>query len=268
LPPGAQPKLISCRDVNTDGRIDRADASPVDVTLVAGQACSDPAHHADFYADPIRMIRDCENSPPFLLVVAIASAGSDLLQPREGESLGLIDILNGLQQRATAANVDMDVIVSTAAIFGADQPQTSMERWITNEVRQRMDANPCLRVALIGHSHGGVTVTTVAAVLDATYGDRILAVAIDRTIALYDRPAEELPARARILNIFQLNEGWHGVPIDVPNVTNVDESDEVAPIAPSDGGGADALVSHKTLDDARAVQSRIIEDVTTFGTAP
>jgi len=35
----------------------------------------------------------------------------------------------------------------------------------------------------------------------------------------------------------------------------------MAPVAPSDGGGGPALVTHKTLDDASAVQQRIVDEI-------
>jgi hypothetical protein len=108
----------------------------------------------------------------------------------------------------------------------------------------------------------------VAAALDARYADRMLGVLIDRTVALYDRPATEMPALTRLLNFFQLNEGWHGVPIDQPNVENIDESDERAPVAPSDGGGGLAIVSHKTLDDAVAVQQQAVEKSVSWALQP
>jgi hypothetical protein len=127
---------------------------------------------------------------------------------------------------------------------------------------------PCLRAVLLGHSHGGVTVTSVGAAIEERYPGRLFGVLIDRTIALYDRPADEMPASMPLLNLYQLNEGWHGVALDLPNVTNVDESGERAPVAPSDGGGGPALVSHKTLDDAPDVQRRVVHAVMAWLAAP
>jgi thioesterase domain-containing protein len=138
-------------------------------------------------------------------------------------------------------------------------PQTSMEHWLESRVRQTLADVPCARAVIIGHSHGGVTATAVAVALEGEYADRMLVVLIDRTDVLYDRVADEMPQRAHVLNFYQLNEGWHGEPIDQPNVENIDESDERAPLAPSDGGAGEAIVSHKTLDDALAVQRAVVE---------
>ncbi|MBI5284513.1 MAG: hypothetical protein HY874_05395 [Chloroflexi bacterium] len=258
--------LISCKDANHDGRLNGADASNLaglDIALVPGQACVAPEQHSDFYAGPPSDTASpaCDAAQPPLLIVAIASAGSDLLDARGGESMGLLALVNELERRAERGGVATQLVLSTSAVYGADAAQTSMERWIAHDLARRLDAAHCLRAVLIGHSHGGVTVTSVAAALDERYGARMYGVLIDRTTALYDRNAAEFPSRTRVLNVYQLNEGWHGHPLDLPNITNVDESAERAPIALSDGGGAPALVSHKTLDDAPAVQQRIVDAV-------
>lgn len=261
----ARPELIACRDRNRDLRLDAGDGvAGVDIALIDGEACAGDGVRADYYADATdRIAGVCREGGRALLVVGIASAGSDLLAPREGESLGLLPIINDIRLRADSElGITSWLIMSTAAIFGAEQPQTSMEQWLAREIGVRMEAAPCLRAVLIGHSHGGATVTSVTATLDAAYGRRLLGVLIDRTTALYDRPATEMPSRTPILNFFQLNEGWHGVPLDAPNVTNYDESGRRAPVAPSDGGGPTlALVSHKTLDDAPEVQSRAVGEI-------
>ena len=155
-------------------------------------------------------------------------------------------------------------MLTASAIFGAEPPQGSLEQFLAKQVADRLQAMPCLRVVLIGHSHGGATVTAVAAALDAAYADRVFGVLIDRTTALYDRPETEYPARIRLLNVFQLNEGWHGVALNRPNVYDIDQSYELAPRALSDGGGSLAPVSHKTLDDSAGVQRIIADAVMTW----
>lgn len=262
----AEPLLISCFDENGDLRLDAADAagpSAFEVELIEGEACLDPERHADFWAGAPSSPEyfECDRGLQPLLIVAIASAGSDLLEPAEGESLGVIDIINALQARVRENGLGTWLIISTAAIFGAEQPQTSMERWLAREISGRLDSVPCMRAVMIGHSHGGATVTSITAALDDAYADRMLGVLLDRTVALYDRPASEMPSRTQLLNFFQLNEGWHGERIDAPNVANFDESAERAPVAPSDGGGGLAAVTHKTLDDSRGVQQRVVDAI-------
>ncbi len=264
--------LVSCLDTNGDGQIDGADDDTLDglhIPLIDGKACLDPAHHRDFYVgDPTRpdAYRCDEPSPP-VLIVAIGSALTDLYDTTFGESLGVLDIVNALQMRASAAGITSTPILSDSAISSADEPQTRMEEWLTHDLEHRMNDLPCLRVVLIGHSHGGVAVTSIAAALEDRFPGRMFGALIDRTIALYDRGADEFPVTVPLLNLFQLNEGWHGTAIDLANVTNIDESGERAPVAPTDGGGGLALVSHKTLDDAVAVQRLVVDAAITWLTS-
>ncbi|MDP9237820.1 MAG: hypothetical protein M3P30_10595 [Chloroflexota bacterium] len=256
--------LISCFDSNRDGRIDAGDGASLDgldIPLLAGKACDDPARHRDFYAGEPLTPAACEGGGRPLLIVAIASGGSDLLDATAGESTGILRIVNELQTRAADAAAASEVVLSTAAVFGAEEAQTHMEHWLAHYVGQRLEAVPCLRAVFLGHSHGGVTVTSVTASLDGAYGERMLGVAIDRTTALYDRPAAEYPSVTTILNVYQTNEGWHGEPVIQSNVINDDESAEQAPVALSDGGGGLAAVGHKTLDDSPGVQRRIEDAV-------
>jgi hypothetical protein len=258
--------LLSCLDANSDGRLDGGDGARfagLDIGLIPGEACVDPAHHADFYAGPpvdaASFTCDAPKAP--LLVMAVASGGSDLLDAPSGESLGLIDIVNAIEKRAAAEGIGTQTVLTLSAILGADPAQTSMEHWLEHYLDGRLSSTPCLRVVIVGHSHGGVTVTSVTAALDDQYASRMLGVLVDRSAALYDRIARELPSRTVLLNIYQLNEGWHGVPLNRANAVDVDESSARAPIAPSDGGGGLALVSHKTLDDSAEVQQRIEDGV-------
>ncbi len=256
--------LLSCLDVNHDGVLDAGDGvglRDVSIPLVPAKSCIDRAHHADFFAEGGTDSSgfDCAAGDRPAILLTIGSAGTDLLDLTSGESLGLLDIINALQPRATAAGITTAPWLAASALFGAEQAQTSMEQWLESNLSQVLDNYPCLRAVLIGNSHGGVTVTSVTEVLDAEYGDRMFGVMLDRTIALYDRAATEMPERTPLLNLFQTNEGWHGDFIDAPNVTNVDASAERAPIAPSDGGGGVTMVTHKTLDDSPPVQ-RLVED--------
>ena len=267
-PSGGAPLLISCGDTNGDGLLtsaDRPELGRTVIALAAGEACNDPSRHADYYASP--GLLSC-GAGAIIRLVLVPSAGSDLLDASSGESLGLIDIANTLRREMEQRSVPSELTIAASALFGSDPPQTSMERWLAAQASAELAARPCLRIVLIGHSHGGATVTSATAALDAAYGNRMLAVLIDRTTALYDRQATEMPVRTPILNFFQTNEGWHGIALDLPNAVNFDESGERAPVAPSDGGGGFALVSHKTLDDSPGVQSRAADAVMSWIIVP
>jgi pimeloyl-ACP methyl ester carboxylesterase len=191
----------------------------------------------------------------------VGGGGTDLLDLTLGESIGLVVMANGIIERVLDRGGGAQVVLASAALFGNDRSQTLMEEYLTLDIARRLDALPCLQAVVLGHGHGGVTVTSVLAALDGNYGDRIAGVAVDRTTMLYDRPAREVPERATLFNVFQQDEGWHGEPIDQPNVVNMDRSGAMAPIAPSEGGGGPAPADHKTLDDAPEVQREVIDSV-------
>lgn len=271
---GGAPVLISCLDANHDQRIDVADGprfAGVSIPLVASRACLDPAKHRDVYpgppSDPYRY--RCDVPKPPMVVVTIAGGGSEILDVSLSVSQGLIDVVNAIELRAKAAGFAVEPVLSTAAILGADMPQTRMEQWIAHDLAARLDALPCLRAVLIGHSHGGVTVTSVAALLDDRYARRVFGVLLDRTNTLYDRVATEMPARIPLLNVFQTNEGWHGVPLRLPNIEDADESSTRAPVTArdtreataADMAAGSARVTHLTLDDSPEVQALIVNAI-------
>jgi hypothetical protein len=255
------PTLIACGDADGDGRLSIADSprfAGLDVPLKAGACVRDNAR-ADFYEGGFSAAPVCDGGPSPVLLLAVASAGSDLAAPEEGESQGLLDVINRLSSWLEESGRGHAVVLAAPAVFGAaERPQTSMELWIAAYLRARLDEIPCALAVVIGHSHGGVTVTSTTAALDAEYSDRLLGVMVDRTTALYDRPASEMPKDTPLVNFFQTNEGWHGDHVEADNVVNYDESAELAPLAASDGGGGPALVSHKTLDDAPNAQDHMV----------
>ena len=268
-PPGlGQAVQLSCLDADASGEADglltvadNPDYGDLRIPLDPAKACQDPERQRDYYAGESSDggLYTCTAQPAPALVIVIGSAGTNLLDPSAGESPGLFAIVNDIRARADHAGISTLPIISTAAIFGADPPQNNMEKFLAHEIARRLDELPCLRAVLIGHSHGGATVTAVTAALDDRFADRLYGVLLDRTTVLYDRPETEMPARTKLLNVYQLNQGWHGVPLPQPNVYNIDQSYEYAPRALSDGGGDPEPVGHKTLDDAPGVQ-RIITD--------
>ena len=263
---GGRTLLISCLDTNGDARLDAGDGAEfadLDASFVPGKECVDPALHADFFEGAPRDAASysCDAAHAPLLVVAVGGGGTDLLIASSGVSLGILDIVNDLEARATGAGIATAPLLAAGAVYDSDYPQTRMEQWIMHEVSARLDAMPCLRAVLIGHSHGGVIVSSAMAALEQRYASRLFGVMIDRSIALYDRPATEMPQHVPMLNVFQLNEGWHGEPIDGPNITNADASWETAPADPRAGDETLATVSHLTLDDSPGVQRAIVDNI-------
>jgi pimeloyl-ACP methyl ester carboxylesterase len=249
---------LSCLDADGDGRLtgdDDARFDGVDLALDPAKVCLNEATHADFYADDRAV--DCGDGGRALLLVLVGGGGTDLLQASEGESIGLLKVADALGPRLNDAHVAVRLVLASPAVFGGVPAQGTMERYLAAEVARRLDAASCLEAVIVGHSHGGVTVTAVAAALEDRYPGRLYGILLDRSAVLYDGDPDAMPRTTPILNIYQLNEGWHGVAIEQADVTNADESAEYAPFAPSDGGSGLGRVSHKTLDDATAVQQRV-----------
>jgi hypothetical protein len=266
------PLLLSCLDSNDDARLNASDGSwffaNLDITLEREHSCGFTEHGADFYESALLSSFNCKRAHRPLFLVVIAGGGSDLLDASEGDSLGLLDVTNELVSRARAIDMPLTLTLASGAIVGAAMPQTNLEQMLANYIGNRLTLVPCSRAVLIGHSHGGVTVSSVTAMLEERFADRLLGILVDRSNILYDRPAENYPARVPLLNFFQTNEGWHGVAVDLPNVTNYDESREMAPIALHDGGGGNAIVTHRSLDDSPAVQEHILEALLAWATKP
>lgn len=256
---------MACVDANGDGRLnagDGNDLSGIDVQLAAG-ACGGPSRHRDYFAGaPSDSSADnCAAPRQPMLIVVIGGGGTNLLDSSSGVSVGLLDIRNLLYDRAAQAGVASTTVLAAAAIAGADLPQTRMEQWLRLDLERRLLASPCLRAVLIGHSHGGVAVTSVIAALEGAFTGRLYGAVIDRSTALYDHPAPEMPHVAPLLNVFQLNEGWHGVPLNQPNVIDADESNEIAPKDPRVGREPVVTVTHTNLDDSTGVQMFIVERI-------
>ena len=250
--------LLACLDGNgdqvLDGR-DRPELRDAVIPLRTAHGCLPPRTRREWFASSRELRCDGDSAPA--LIVAVAGGGSDLLDTNEGVSAGLIDIVNGIRSRVVPAGVETGVVISTAAIKDADLPQSRMEEWLVAELREALLRTPCLRAVVIGHSHGAVVTTTVLARLEAAFGERLFGVLLDRSLLYYDHAASELPAAAAMLNVFQKNEGWHGEPLDTPNVTNVDASGEQAPKEPRNAPAPLVAVAHSTLDDAAGVQEAI-----------
>jgi hypothetical protein len=254
---------ISCLDRNSDRVVDTADGpqfAGLYIPLVE-EPCGGPARTPDFYvALPSRAESTCAGRAPVVLVI-IGGGGTQLLDATSGVSFGLLEMRNALYALTESAGVPSSTIITTSAISGADLPQTRMEQWLEVQLRRRLESSACLRAVLFGHSHGGVTATSVMATLESRFPARLYGVILDRSIALYDRAARELPLEAPLLNVYQLNEGWHGVPIDQPNVVNIDQSSQVAPVEPRSGPEPVGRVTHTNLDDSLAVQTGIVTRV-------
>jgi hypothetical protein len=262
--PSGEPRLLSCMDRDGNGMLDGGDDPfflGLSFTLSAEYACTNSAVRADYFEGEAPWDFACTDGTAPIYLVVIGGGGSDLLDASQGDSSGLLPVTDDLLERSASEGLPIALTLSAGAVVGAEMAQTSLEQLLALHLRSRLSALTCARVVLIGHSHGAVTVTSVTNALDQEFSRRMLGVIVDRSNILYDRPAENIPVQTRIINIFQTNEGWHGEALEQPNVTNLDFSSAMAPIAPADGGGGPAPVRHRSLDDAQEVQDAIVEGV-------
>ncbi len=278
---------LSCLDATGDGRLDRNDAwqalpdldndgredeekwrtfEPLDIAF-AEEQCVWPEVLADVSIGPGQEIEahDCAEGPSVLLV-GIGGSGTNPRDLSWSVSRGVKDTLERTREQLASAGVPAQVIYANPAVRAAAQPHPAMEQWLTHQARIRLELQPCLRVAVMGHSYGGATATSVAAALETAFPGRVMAVTVDRTTALYGRANPPVPEVAPWLNIFQTNEGWHGSAIAQRNVVNVDDSLIAAPAR--DGGGRSGLPDHANLDDAQLAQDQALFAIVTWAQRP
>jgi hypothetical protein len=131
-----------------------------------------------------------------------------------------------------------------------------MEAWLTHAVSVYLQRFPCLRVVMLGHSHGAITVVDIASRLEADYADRfIVGVSLDRVEFGYGGDKTSYPQRVPVFNIYETNDPsglLQGTPRDQPNVENWDASGETVDDKP---------VVHTTIDNAPSVRDRIVDEV-------
>lgn len=285
--PRAEFTQLACLDANEDGRINAADAfvegslpdfnadgdeDVDDVPFLAGvdialnsaamsDACRPGADRLPEYLVAHDFFSGAEVAcgEPALLVLGIAGGVDDL---KDGDqAAGVRDIVDALVEEADDEDMDTIGIVAGSAFYGAENAHTAMEDWLTNAVRVHLDRYPCLRVVLVGFSHGGVTAEVVAGRLEAQYPQRIAAtVVLDRVEEFYNGDVATLPVASPLINVFQRNDGFAGDPVDGANVENIDASAEEAPRDGHDGGPMEPI-RHVTLDNAESVRERIVHEV-------
>ena len=125
-----------------------------------------------------------------------------------------------------------------------------------------LDRFACLRVLLLGHSHGAITADVIASRLEGEYSARIIQVVdVDRVETLYIGDVLSRPKQVRIFNIYEKNDAvLAGAPYDAPNVANWNASEEMAPRDGQDGGPL-IKANHTTIDNSKSVRNAIVGEV-------
>jgi hypothetical protein len=201
----------------------------------------------------------CDGDKEAVLLVGVGG-GVVNLKDRE-DAAGVRSMIDGIQRTYDGQGAQTIAVLAGPAVAGGANVHTAMEQWLAHAVRVYLERYPCLRVLLLGHSHGAVTADVVAAALEDQYADRIMEVVdVDRVTTLYTGDTQSRPARAHVLNIYEHNGGpLQGAAYDSVNATNWDASDQQAP-SNGDKGGALAAVNHTTIDNSAAVKAVIVAD--------
>jgi hypothetical protein len=252
-------------DFNADDERDEQDAEflrGVDIALQPG-ACGEDAPDEPEYAvthgyfSPAEVSCGEGDAPVLLLGIG----GGDVNIKEKADAAGVRKTIDALQKAYDDEDVETLAVLAGPAVHGALNVHTAMEDWLTNAVGVYLERYPCLRVVIVGHSHGATTGDVVAARLEDAYGGRfVLVVDIDRVEELYSGDTQLRPDVAPVLNIYTDDPIFGADPYESPNVENFDASGELAP-EDGDRGGDLKPVNHTTVDNSESVRDRIVQEV-------
>jgi hypothetical protein len=248
-------------DVNGDGQVtdvDRATVTEVDMVFPDGAPAECAANsQIDFdwqVTEPI----DCTREKAGLLLYGVGGGAAALKEPED--AAGVRWMLSELADELEGRGIATQVASVAPGINGAAETHAAAEHWGTAYLIQQLGTQPCSRVVLLGHSHGGVHATAVGARLEeAGLGGSIaLTALIDRAAGLYTGDIDSLPQDTPVFNVF-LSEGdvITGSTIEQPNVENMDFAGTEAPEHGEEGGKM-MPVNHSTIDNS----PKVLEEVT------
>ena len=279
---------IACADVNNDNRLNDGDATePARLPDFNGDGLHDDADAAflrgiDISLDPAARQAACSQQngdvgPDWSVLepgtrglscdgddraVLILGIGGGVTNLRQNDAAGVKKVIGDATSAFEEKGVRTVTVLSGQALISGAAANSAMELWVAHATQVMLDAYPCLRVVMIGHSHGAIVADVAAAKLEAGYADRFVEVVnLDRVEPLYAGDTQTWPSRIRIFNVHESNDpGLSGAARDAQNVENWDATGEKAP-ENGDKGGALKPVDHTTIDNSESVRKRIVDDV-------
>jgi len=275
---------VACLDVNGDGRINEGDATEhlpditgndetdgvdhavvrrVDIALLDEglEGCGEDGGIIDWQVADTPEI-DCATGSQAVLLFPVG--GGEVNLSDLDEAAGVRWMFEKVGDMLEEQDVPYQFATVAPALNGVDNFQLAAENWATSYLEAQFEHQPCLRVAMLGHSHGGATVTAIASNLEADgFADKVLNVfLIDRVVDGYTG-TDVLPETVPIVNFF-LDESsggfFHGAPIDGPNVENVEMTGALAPEHGQDGGELVPAI-HTNIDNSPDVLDEILRRV-------
>ncbi len=270
---------IACLDVNGDGRIDAADADPAKLPDITGDGKVDesdlrvvraanlavterPADcgslkGTDWQITPPAQV-DCAAGKGGYIVYGVGGGAVDL--NNDTNAAGVRWMLVEVGKLLDSLKLPHQLISLAPGLVGTANPQPDAETWAATYLSQQLSDQPCLRLIMIGHSHGAVNVTALASRLEqkGLAHQIVLSALIDRVTYLYAGDTESLPQSSPVFNIFLANgETYVGKTIGQPNVENWDATGQLAP-QHGEKGGPLKPATHTTIDNSRAVLDAIV----------
>jgi hypothetical protein len=270
---------IACLDVNGDGRIDAADASPSKLADITGDGKVDesdlkvvravdlavserPADcgslkGTDWQITPPGQV-DCAAGKGGYIVYGVGGGAVDL--NNDTNAAGVRWMLVEIGKLFDSLKLPHQLISLAPGLVGTANPQPDAETWAATYLSEQLAARPCLRLIMIGHSHGAVNVTAVASRLEqkGLANQIVLSALIDRVTYLYGGDTASIPQSSPVFNIFLANGEINvGKTIDQPNVENWNATGQLAP-QHGEKGGPLKPATHTTIDNARAVLDAIV----------
>ncbi|HYM14558.1 MAG TPA: hypothetical protein VEZ14_03290 [Dehalococcoidia bacterium] len=221
-------------DLNLDGRVDLYDVAMLWSIQIPLKSHPCLGQDVQFLIAPPHPATPVCGGTPFAVIVAITGATNGQGLELASTGAGVRSIVNRILTALNARGWQTEAILATPDISGAKNPNSAAESWLDAVLAGIIHDYPCARLALIGHSFGGVTATAVSAALERqghAANVRFLGL-IDRVTLEYLGDGRSLPAHPVILNVFQQNEQPHS---GAPNG---------APLAPLAANATDWDVSH------------------------
>jgi len=282
------PLAVDCLDLNGDRRIDHNDLTPAvlpdlnldgkvddrDVTLLGDidipldQRCS---------GDRQFILNPPSAGPPkcpdqrFAVIASITGAAPKGLT-NDDDGKGVRDLVDELQAKLKGSGFDSASLLSVPNLPSASNQNAAMEVWLGHVLRGILDAYPCVRLVIVGHSHGASAALAVAAWLERQGYSNELAylVLIDRVTLRYTGDTESLPANTPILHVYQQNGGepacvtsLDGEDVPTQNGAPLGARTNVHEIDVSDRG-----LCHGNIDDDPLVQQTIVDATNAVMNAP
>ncbi|MEX2159236.1 MAG: hypothetical protein WEB04_07520 [Dehalococcoidia bacterium] len=270
---------IACFDVNDDGKVNAGDAdtsklpdftgdgkvdeaetnivSAVEMTVAQGKPANCNRGDTPDWLVTEAPVIDCSPGQTEVLLYGVGGGAVDLKNPTN--AAGVRWMMYEIGKQFDAAGLPHQILSVAPGLNGQDNGQPASEDWSTAYLTEELNRVPCMRLVLLGHSHGGTHVTAVASRLEAAgLADRItLNILIDRVADLYSGDATSLPQQSTTVNYYlPANEQYHGVPFEQTNFENVDVSGEVAPEGGEQGGKILPAV-HTTIDNSPSLLDKI-----------